>query len=290
MSFRRLAVKYHISKSHAWDICNKALKDLPDNNQFTHKYCNRFSSVLMVDGKYFTVKGFKYGYALLWGIDYFRHDIPIFTIAPSENYQSWAKYFSYFRILSHHPQLVVCDDNYNLKLAARERFPAVRIQTCYNHFKENIRRDLHIRSDQGRRYRGFMKHIETCLHSSEKLNDETFNKRMYTLYKNFSSDPICAQIIINIQRYRHELLAYRGVPGAPLTTNLIEGLNSHLEARLYSLRSFQSIEHARLWMNGYVLKRRFTRFTDTKGKFSFLRGKTGVEQTKKERVTLPLLF
>lgn len=148
-SFRSIARKYHISKSHAWDICNAELKKLPDNNQFTHRYCERFGSVLMVDGKYFNIASERYDWVLLWGIDYFRHDIPVFTIAPSENYQSWARYFSYFRLLAnYHPQLVVYDDNTGLKMAARSRFPAVRIQTCYNHYKETIRRDLHIRSEK----------------------------------------------------------------------------------------------------------------------------------------------
>jgi len=78
--------------------------------------------------------------------------------------------------------------------------------------------------------------------------------------------------------------------GAPLTTNIIEGLNSHLEARLFSLRSFQSVSHARLWMNGYILKKRFTKFTDCRGKFRYLNGKTGVEMTKKKGIDLPTFF
>jgi hypothetical protein len=71
---------------------------------------------------------------------------------------------------------------------------------------------------------------------------------------------------------------------------MIEGLNSHLEARLFSLRSFQSLQHAKLWMNGYVLKRRFTKFTDCRGKFKFLNGKTGLQMTKKLNLDLPTLF
>lgn len=65
ISFRKLAVKYGISKSHAADICYEALQKLPDNNQFTFNYCNRFSHIFEFDGKYFTVKGMKHGYVLL---------------------------------------------------------------------------------------------------------------------------------------------------------------------------------------------------------------------------------
>ncbi len=286
LSFRKLASKYDISPMSAWRICEEELQKLPDNNKFTFNYCNKFSDVLVCDGKYFNIAGFDYDYVLLWGIDYFKHDIPIFTLAPSENYQAWARYFSLFRIISHHPKLLVCDDNSNLKLAAYKAFPEVKIQTCFNHFKESIRRNLKVRSDN--RYKPFMRRVEGIL--SDKLNDQILNKKLFAIYKDFKDDVVCVQILTSIEKYKSELLAYRGIPHSPLTTNIIEGLNSHLESRLFSLRSFQSLTYAKLWFNGYVLKRRFTEFTDCKGKFRNLNGKTGVEMTKKQGVVLPTFF
>lgn len=270
----------------AYRICFTELKKLPDNNKFTFNCCNRFSQIFVFDGKYFNVADQEYDYVLLWGIDYFRHDIPIFTLAPSENYQAWARFFSFFRILNHYPKLLVCDDNINLKMAARRCFPNVRIQTCFNHFKETIRRDLKVRSDDT--YKVFMRKVESVLEG--KLADHTLNHWLWCLYRDFKHDPVCLSVLTNIERYKEELLAYRGIPQAPITTNLIEGLNGHLESRLFALRSFQSVTHARLWFNGYILKRRYTKYTDCRGKFSFLNGKSGVELTKKESVDIPLLF
>lgn len=272
----------------SWRICEEELFKLPDNNQFSFKFCNRFSSVFVFDGKYFNVKGVENDYAFLWGIDYFKHDVPVFTLAPSENYQSWAKFFFHFRLLNHHPLLVVCDDNQNLKMAARKNFPQVKIQTCLNHFKENIRRDLKVRSDNT--YKEFMGRVESVLSSSEKQSEETMNHWLWCLYRDFHEDPVCLSVLTNIEKYKNELQAYRGIPQAPLTSNLIEGMNSHLEKRLQSLESFQSVKYAKLWFNGYVLKRRFTKFTDCRGKFRSLRGKTGVEMTKKDDIVLPRLF
>lgn len=290
LSFRKLAVKHKISKSLAWEICNSELKSLPNNNQFTHKYCDRFSKIFLFDGKYFNIASEKYDWVLLWGIDYFRHDIPVFTIAPNENYQSWSKCFSYFRILNCQPELIVCDDNVNLKMAARNRFLGCKIQTCYNHFKENIRRNLHIRSETGKQYKDFMRRIESVLSSSQKLADHTLNDWMFCLFRDYKHDPVCLSILTNIEKYKKELLAYRGVKHAPVTTNLIEGMNSHIEARLQALRSFQTIEYARLWFNGYILKRRFSKFTDCQGKFRFLTGKSGLMMTQKQGVVLPTYF
>lgn len=288
LSFRSLANKYGVSHMKAWRICEEELKRLPNNNQFTFNYCNRFSKIFLFDGKYFNVANYSHDWVLLWGIDYLRHDIPVFTLAPAETYQAWAKYFSYFRILNLHPRLLVCDDHTGLKMAARNCFPAVRIQTCYNHFKENIRRDLGVRSDKF--YRPFMKRIESVLDSSQKLSDETFNHWLFCLYRDFKDDSLALNILISIEKYKRELLAYRGIPHAPLTNNLIEGLNGHLEARLQKLRSFQTVGYARLWFNGYILKRRYTKYTDCRFRFRYLNGKTGVAMTKKERVDIPPLF
>lgn len=286
LSFRDLGRKYRMSPMKAWRICEEELTKLPTNNQFTFNYCSQFSTTFVFDGKYFNVSGKEYDWVLLWGIDYFRHDIPIIFVAPSESYHTWSKFFFYFRIIQHHPQLLVCDDNTNLKMAARKHFPAVRIQTCLNHFKENIRRDLKVRSEDT--YKPFMRRIEAILR--EKLSDEAMNRQLFSLYRDFRGDPITLSVLTNIERYREELTGYRGVPGSPVTTNIIEGFNSHLETRLQKLCSFQSVSYAKLWINGYVLKRRYTQHTDCRGKFRSLNGKSGVEMTRKPGVDLPLFF
>ena len=288
LSFRDIARRYDISAMTAWRICEEELRKLPDNNEFTFKYCDRFSQILVCDGKYFNVVNGKdtSDWVLLWGFDYFRHDIPVIMIAPRENYQSWSRFFSYFRIINNRPRLVVCDDNSNEKMAARAVFPAVKIQTCYNHFKENIRRTLRVRSENT--YKVFMHRIEDVL--GQKQTDLDRNRRLFALYRDYKDDPVCVSVLTNIDRYKHELLAYRGIPQAPITSNIIEGMNSHIEARLHSLRSFQSIAYAKLWLNGFMLKRRFTPYTDCKGKFRYMNGKTGVQQTKKLRIPLPTFF
>ena len=286
LSFRKLAVKYYISPMRAWRICHEELGKLPNNNQFTFNYCSRFSRIFVFDGKYFNVATREHDWVLLWGIDYFRHDIPVFTVAPSENYQAWSKFFFYFRIINSYPELLVCDDNTNLKMAARRCFPAIKIQTCFNHFKENIRRNLKVRSEET--YRPFVKRIESVLKA--KLSQETFNRWLWCIYRDYRHDPVCLSVLINIEKYRPELNAYRNIRQAPITTNLIEGMNAHLESRLTALRSFHTVSYTRLWLNGYILKRRFTKYTDCRGKFRLLNGKAGVEMTKKPEIDLPSLF
>ena len=241
LSFRSLANKYKVSHMKIWRICYEELKKLPNNNQFTFNYCNRFSSVFVFDGKYFNVAESEHNRVLLWRVDYFRHDVPVFTVAPSENYQNWSKFFFYFRLLNHHPELLVCDDNINLKMAARKHFPMVKIQTCYNHFKENIRRELNVRSDPTYRYISVA--IDNILSHRQPM--WMFNERFQRLYDKYSSNPVAQQVLTNVQKNKTELLAYKWIRKSPYTNN---------------------------------------------GKFRYLRGKTGVQMIKKERVTLTLYF
>lgn len=286
ISFRALGERYGMSKTQAWEVCHEEMKRLPANNEVTHKYCTKSSSILLCDGKYIHVKGYKGKIPLLWGIDYLNHDIPVFTLATSENYQSWARYFSFFRILNQYPKLVVCDDNVNIKMAARSCFPQVKIQTCTNHFKESIRRDLKVRTDKT--YLHFSKEVDRIL--SRKVADDVFNKWMRALLEDYAHDPIPLSIITSIERYRHELVGYRGISQAPTTTNLIECFNSHLQARLSSIKGFEDFTHASLWLNAYILKRRYTRLSGCTGKFSKLNGVRPIDKTKNEESVLPILF
>lgn len=286
LSYRKLEEKYKIKKSTVCRIVLNELKKLPSNNEFTKKYCNSFSQVILIDGKYINVKGYPHKIPLLWGIDYFTHDIPIFTLAPSENYQSWARFFSFYRIINYFPQLLVCDDNTALKMAARWSFPKVRIQTCWNHFKENIRRELNVRSDPTYRY--ISAAIDNILSSRQPI--ETFNRRFGNLYNKYGEDLVARQVLTNIEKNKEELLAYKWIRRSPYTNNLIECFNSHLEARLTPLKGFNSFEDARLWLNGYILKRRFTAFTSCSRKFRHLNGKKSIELTKKKEIVLPTLF
>lgn len=286
LSYRKIEEKYQIKKSTACRIVLTELRKLPSNNEFTKKYCNRFSQVVLIDGKYVNVKGYSQKIPLLWGIDYFTHDIPIFTLAPSESYQSWGRFFSLFRIISYFPQLMVCDDNTALKMAARWAFPKIRIQTCWNHFKENIRKELNIRSDPTYRYVSVA--IDNIL--SARLPTETFNRRFSNLYNKYGFDSIAQQVLLNVQKNKESLLAYKWIRRSPYTNNLIECFNSHLESRLTPLKGFNSFEDARLWLNGYILKRRFTPFTSCGRKFKHLNGKKSIELTKKREIILPNLF
>jgi len=242
----------------------------------------------MPDGKYINVKGYDDKIAFLWGVDYFKHDFPFILLAPTENYLSWSKYFSFFQTINHSPQVIVCDDNISLKMAAQRYFPRVKIQTCYNHLKENIRRKLRVRSDDN--YKEMFEILQSALDSSKRLPRNVVNKRLFYVYRKWKHDDVALSVLIDLIKKKEELFVYKWVKKASQTTNLIEAFNSHLEGRLKRIRSFNSFEYAKLWLNGYVLKRKYTRFTDCTKKFKHLNGHCPIEMAMFDEKLPPVFF
>lgn len=249
---------------------------------------SHYSGYLVFDGKYFPVKDYREGVVLLWGADFLTHDLPHFLLAPSENYPACLSYFSQIKALDYPLRLLICDDNDAIKMAARYIYPDVSIQTCQNHFLENIRRDLNIRSDQT--YRDFYFHLESVL--KEKLNPFDFNLALGEIFKKFDGETNerVSNWIGVLLKFKEELLAYQKFPGSPWTTNLIEAFNSHLEGRLKTIKGFQSYRSADLWLNGYVLRRRLKPFTDCEKPFKHLNGKCPIQNVLKTGLKLASIF
>lgn len=260
---------------------------MPHNNEITKRHCSRFCGIVIVDGKFVKVRGFEKKIPLLWGIDYLTHDIPIFVLTPSESYESWLKYFGYLKSINYPMKIVICDDNENIKLAAKYIFPNVIVQTCQNHFLENIRKDLQVRTEE--KYKPFVDDLNNELFY-QKITRPDFEKKAFKLFKKYQADSIALHYIIRIQKYIQELTNASLIKHAPRTTNLMELYNSHLEARLKSIKGFKSFSSAKKWLNAYILRRRFRKFRSCCKKFRYLNGKTSISQTMRKTAVLPLLF
>lgn len=284
---RKIADKNKESKSTIERKYVEELKRLPHNNEITKRHCSRFCGIVIVDGKFVNVRGFEKKIPMLWGIDYFNHDIPVFELTASESYESWLKYFGYLKSIRYPMQIVICDDNENIKLAANYIFPNVLIQTCQNHFLENIRRDLQVRTEE--KYQQFVFDLKNELFF-KKITRLDFEKRAFKLFKKYQHDSIAVHYMLRIQKYTQELTNASLIKHAPRTTNLMELYNSHLEARLKSIKGFKSFASAKKWLNAYILRRRFRKFRSCCRKFGYLNGKTSISQTARKTAVLPLLF
>lgn len=286
LPLRRIAENNKISLGNSFNKTLSALKSLPHCADITRKYCSKFCGILVVDGKFVKVKGYDKKIPVIYGIDYATHDIPTYKLSPSENFVSCLSFFKHIKLLNYPLIALVCDDNPNIRDACLQVYPAATVQLCQNHFRENIRRLLGVRTDPT--YKPFMRDIEYLFLGKRSLDD--FNRVGKNIFNKYKNDALCLKVLLDIDFRKDILLGYLKCKNTPKTTNIIESFNSHMQARLRPLKGFKSFKSADLWINGYLIKRRTQRFTDCKGKFKHLNGRTSLEKTAKDDVDLPTFF
>ena len=275
-----------MSVGKIYSLVSNYLKDLPHIADVTRKYCSRYCGILEVDGKYVAVKGYDRKIPALYGVDYQTHDIPHYKLSVAENYQTCLTFFSSLRLLNYPLQALICDENTNIYEAARYVYPNVVVQLCQNHYKENIRRSLDLTVNTN--YLPFMKQIEELF--LFKRTPDDFNRKAKIILRRYFNDSLCAAILADIYRNQKLLLGWRGGKHIPITTNLIESFNSHLQGRLKTIKGFESFKDADLWLNGYFLRRRIKKFTNCMGKFRSLNGWNSLQKSKKPDVDIPPFF
>lgn len=285
-SFRSIAEIYNLSASTAFRRYRKALKELPHCADITRKFCNRFCGILLVDGKYLTIKGYQRKIPVLYGIDYLTHDIPTYLLSMAENYQTCLSFFTSLRLLNYPLQAVVSDDNINIYEACLSVYPKAVVQLCQNHYKQNLRLELNVRTDPT--YCEFMTAIEHIFRVKRTIED--FQKQARKVYEQYQTDLICKNIMLQMQRKLPLLIGYRNLAKVPTTTNLIESYNSHLEGRLKTIKGFESFSHANGWLNAFFIHRRLKKFTDCEGKFRGLNGKCSLELSLKDSLKIDAIL
>jgi transposase-like protein len=221
----------------------------------------------------------------LYGIDYETHDIVFGILTPSENESAFLKFFTMLKLLQYPLQIVVADDRSAVPLALKQVYPDIPLQLCQNHYLENIRKVLHLRTDQthGHFFNSLKKHIFDEYESDEKLNEALH----HVLTERCENISLREMMVMNISERRKELFAFKNIPNCPNNTNLIELFNSHFNARIKSLKGFKTKEHADLWLNGLVIRRRTKPFTDCGPKFKDLNGTTSLEMALKKQAEWP---
>ncbi len=286
LPFRALANQHEIGVGTAYRKVQTYLEELPHCADVTREYCQKFSGILLVDGKYVKVKGYDRKIPVVYGIDYTTHDIPHFILSKAENYQTCHAFFQSLYLMNYPLQALVCDDNQNIYESCQRVYPRAAIQLCQVHYLRNIKMLLDLENHPT--YQPFFTSL--CLLFDGKRSPADFDKRAGNMLQYFGTDRLCVEILIDLERRKQLLLGYRNHRGTPTTTNLIESFNSHLQGRLDTIKGFESFKHADTWLNAYFLKRRMTKFTDCSGKFKHLNGKTSLSQTQKTGIDLPTFF
>jgi hypothetical protein len=294
-STRTLAARIGKGTDTAYNRIVTELDALPHNNEITLSYCNpkRFCGFLVVDGKFVAVKGYDRKIPFIYGIDYLTHDIPICMLALSENYQALVQFFTKLKNTGYELQVLICDDNESIRMAARYVYPGCIVQLCHVHFLENIRRALKVRSEET--YRAFMNDLEEKIFDLPFLGQANLERHIRWRAPRHYDDPLKIATLQHIFEYSDLLTAHVKAEQlfhgrCPKTTNLIESYNKQLNGRLKTIQGFQSFQSAERWLSAWILRRRLTPFTDCRGKFRHLNGICSLEQTRMKKFKLPKLF
>lgn len=286
--FRKLGDEYGLSGKQTFLRVFRELALLPKNVDITRQHCEYASGILIIDGKYIKVRGYKQKIPFLYAIDYETHDIVCGMLVSAEDTSSFLMFFQTLQSLQYPLTIVVADDRSSLSLALQRVYPNVPLQLCHNHYLENIRAVLHIRTDPTHQhfFHSLKKHVFDAYENTETLNDGLH----HVLTERCDNNPLRQTIVMNIHKRRKELFAYKSIPNCPNNTNLIELFNSHFHARLRSLKGFKTQEHAELWLNGLLIRRRTKPFTDCGPKFKHLNGKCSLEMSIKKQAIWPEIY
>jgi len=284
--FRCLADQFGLGVGTVFRRVNKVLSRLPHCADITRNYCSKYSGILLVDGKYVSVKGYDRKLPVVYGIDYLSHDIPSYKLGINEGYVTLLKYFSSLKLANYPLQAVVCDDNLATRDACLKVFPSAVVQLCQNHYKQNVRNCFDLKTDAI--HHEFVQGIEELFSAKRSVDDH--NKRSRYLFDRWRNDPLCLAIMADLAKSSDLLMGWRNFRGLPTTTNLIECFNSHLQGRLKSIKGFESLSCADTWLNGYFLRRRSKKLTDCQGKFRPLNGRTPLQISQKPGLDLPVFF
>ena len=263
------------------------LGSLPSNTLLTKEVCDptRFSGILILDGKYVAVKGYSPKIPFLYGIDYLTHDIPLGEVFRAEDEMAFSQYFSRLKELGYNLRAVVADDRGGLKQALHKVFPYARLQLCHNHYLENIRRLLKVRTET--KYQHFFNSLRLHVFL-EGTNEQLITRGLvHVMQAHAGRNKLLIHILMEIHDRYEVLFNYLQVKDCPNNTNLIELYNSHLNGRLKTIKGFQSLASAKQWLNAYLIRRRTKPLTDCEQKFKYLNKHASLELTIKKQAIWP---
>lgn len=288
-SLRALALERGLTSGAVAIRIKRELRALPRNEELTRTYSSRWGAVLVVDGVYARVKGWDKVVPFIYGIDYETHDIPIGILDLSESVEAYLRFFSMLREAGYLPSCVVGDDAPALKQALERVFPNASFQLCHVHFLRNIKGILEITKVKRMRVPFFLEVRSLLRTQGEGVRQNIFQ----TLMKEHERNGLYRFVLLSIRErwedlYRYEEVRKRGIR-CPRTTNLIEAYNNHFKSRVKSIKGFESFSSLERFLNGWLIRRRFTPLQNCGMQFKHLNRHSSFEKSKDPNLPWPLI-
>jgi transposase-like protein len=232
------------------------------------------------------VKGFRRAIPFLYGLDYLTHDPLVSTLATAEDTPAFRKIFFALKTMGYALKAVVVDDRAGVNQALKEAFPRAQVQLCHVHYLHNLRILLGIKKEPTY-HTHFFNSLRLRVFLEPKTSDEVLQGLRHVRDTHCEGDKLRLSIVIDIYTRIDQLFAYLSIPNCPNNTNLIELYNSHLNARVKSIKGFSGFIPASVWLNAYLIRRRTKPLTDCEGRFKPLNGHASLELGIKKQAHWP---
>ena len=195
--------------------------------------------------------------------------------------------FRLLKAIKYPLRIVICDDSSAIRLALKRSYPIAKIQLCHNHYFENLRQHLSIRTEE--EYQPFFYDLKKAFKVKyhPKKREAKFS---HINYKYARDNEVLLRIMVDIERRTDELFSYKTIKNCPATNNIIESYNSHLNGRLKTIKGFDSCTSAERWLNAWMIRRRTKVFTDCGKPFKHLNGKCSLSKTLKKDQKWPSIL
>jgi len=111
-------------------------------------------------------------------------------------------------------------------------YPEAKIQLCHNHYFENLRQYLSIRTEE--KFQPFFYELKEAFKT--KHHPKKRQALLAHITYKFRNNQTILGIMVDIEKRSDELFAYKQIKGCPSTNNIIESYNSHLNGRLKTIK------------------------------------------------------
>lgn len=213
--------------------------------------------------------------AWICGIDHGTGDLPHYAIAEEETKIDLVLYFQGLQEIGYPLSVLVSDGNPDILSAARKVFGSSFVyQRCTKHFIDGLLR-LMTQEEYSAHKTDTEKLIRLIQSIITAPDLEAAGRRLTVLPHMAQKTPVQKQVMRLFERNKESLTAHLLYPDLhiPLTSNDIENLFRQVNLRLKSLGQFRHWRYAEHYLKAWALLRRFTPFTDAKGKRKERNGK-----------------
>lgn len=285
-SYRNLKRLKSISPPTAFtwvaDYGQKCLDAIETTKFFGLTEKNKYSGVLLVDGKWIRIAGQRK--VILLAQDAITYDLVNLGLAEGEQTLEYMLFFKDLIQRTNYPlKVLVSDGQWALVNARRRLFPALPWQLCVVHLMRDVDNLLSFPSTRNPLHRALRERTRRILFANSfaqaKRELKVLESNIGWLFDDKQAFQLLKMIKGNFSAVtthfrKSKILPYKRFT-IPRSTNLLEGTISYLNSRFKTMKGFKKEKTACQTLKLITLCFRWKKFTDAK--LNFLNGKSPLE-------------